>query len=176
MILYLDASALVKRYIEEPGTPEVEEAIAEAEIVGTSIISRAETSAALAKAVRSHGEAEASPVCLSTKTLTPKQAESALQVFRNEWPNLVRIQATEYLLARADALAFQIGGRVRSHALRGYDAVHLASALLWNEGMAEDVTMATFDRQLWEAAVKLGLIPFPDDLPTMLDDWKKDSS
>ena len=169
MILYLDASALVKRYIEEPGTPEVEEAIAEAEIVGTSIISRAETSAALAKAVRSHGEAEASPVCLSTKTLTPKQAESALQVFRNEWPNLVRIQATEYLLARADALAFQIG-------LRGYDAVHLASALLWNEGMAEDVTMATFDRQLWEAAVKLGLIPFPDDLPTMLDDWKKDSS
>ena len=28
MILYLDASALVKRYIEEPGTPEVEEAIA----------------------------------------------------------------------------------------------------------------------------------------------------
>ena len=152
MILYLDASALVKRYIEEPGTPEVEEAIAEAEIVGTSIISRAETSAALAKAVR-------------TKTLTPKQAESALQVFRNEWPNLVRIQATEYLLARADALAFQIG-------LRGYDAVHLASALLWNEGMAEDVTMATFDLQLWEAALKIGLIPFPDDLPTMLDDWK----
>ena len=127
MILYLDASALVKHYIEEPGTPFVMEAIAEAEIVGTSIISRAEVSAALAKAVR-------------TKTLTEKQAESALQVFRNEWPNLVRIQATEYLLARADALAFQIG-------LRGYDAVHLTSVLLWNEGMDEDVTMATFDLQ-----------------------------
>jgi len=152
MIVYLDASALVKRYIEEPGTPEVEEAIAEAEIVGTSIISRAEVSAALAKAVRA-------------KTLTEKQAESALQVFRNEWSNLVRIRATEYLLARADALAFQIG-------LRGYDAVHLASALLWNEGMDEDVTMATFDLKLWEAAVKLALLPFPLDLPTMLDEWK----
>ena len=92
-----------------------------------------------------------------------------MQVFRNEWPNLVRIQATEYLLARADALAFQIG-------LRGYDAVHLASALLWNEGMDEDVTMATFDLKLWEAAVMLGLIPFPDDLPTMLDEWKKEDS
>ena len=166
MILYLDASALVKRYIEEPGTPEVEEAIAEGEIVGTSIISRAEVSAALAKAVR-------------TKTLTEKQAESALQVFRNEWPNLMRIQATEYLLARADDLAFQIG-------LRGYDAVHLASALLWNEGMDEDVTMATFDlqetthafglAQLWKATLKIGLIPFPDDLPTMLNEWKKEDS
>ena len=43
MILYLDASALVKRYIAEPGTPELAEAIAAAEVVGTSIISRAET-------------------------------------------------------------------------------------------------------------------------------------
>ena len=40
MILYLDASALVKRYIEEPGTPFVMEAIAEAEIVGTYQLDR----------------------------------------------------------------------------------------------------------------------------------------
>ena len=51
MILYLDASALVKRYVAELGSPQMSEAIAEAEMIGTVIISRAEIAAALAKAV-----------------------------------------------------------------------------------------------------------------------------
>ena len=144
MILYLDASALVKRYIAEPGTREVGEAIAGAEVVGTSLISRAETSAALAKALR-------------LGTLTREAATSTLQVFRSDWPNLVRIQATEMLIARADVVAWELG-------LRGYDAVHLASALLWQEGLGQEVTLATFDQQLWEAAVQRGLLPFPEGL------------
>jgi len=152
MILYLDASALVKRYIAEPGAIEVSEAIAAAEVVGTSLISRAETAAALAKA-RIVG------------TLTRQEASSVLQVFRSEWPSLVRVQATEMLVARADELAWELG-------LRGYDAVHLASALLWQEGMGEGVTVATFDQQLWEAAEQRGMIPFPRDLPAMLEAWR----
>ena len=51
MILYLDASALVKRYVDEPGSPDVREAIARAEVAGTALISRAEVAAALARAV-----------------------------------------------------------------------------------------------------------------------------
>jgi len=153
MILYLDASALVKRYVAEPGAREVAEAIATAEVVGTSLISRAETSAAFAKAVR-------------VGALTRQEAASALQVFRSEWPNLVRVQATEVLVARADELAWELG-------LRGYDAVHLASALLWQDGMGEQVTVATFDRQLWEAVERRGMIPFPDDLPAILDAWRQ---
>ena len=47
MILYLDASALVKRYVAEPGSTEVNDAIATAEVIGTAIISRAEVAAAL---------------------------------------------------------------------------------------------------------------------------------
>ena len=155
MILYLDASALVKRYIAEPGTTEVSEAIAKAEAVGTSLISRAETSAALAKAVR-------------VGTLNQQEAASALQVFRGEWLSLVRVQATEMLIARADDLAWDLG-------LRGYDAVHLASALLWQDGIGEPVRMATFDRLLWKAARQRGLVPFPDDLPAMLSTWQKSS-
>ncbi|RMG50712.1 MAG: PIN domain-containing protein [Acidobacteria bacterium] len=148
MILYLDTSALVKRYIAELGTPEVAAVISDADVVGTSIISRAETAAVLAKAVR-------------TRTLSPDEAASALQVFRSEWPNLVRVQATEALVARADDLAWELG-------LRGYDAVHLASALLWQDAMGEEIAFATFDRRLWEAAGRRGLILFPDDLPAML--------
>lgn len=149
MILYLDASTLVKRYISEPGTPEVEKAISSAGVVGTSIISRAEVSAALAKAIR-------------TVTLTREKAASALQVFRSEWPNLVRIQTTEMLIAQADALAWELS-------LRGYDAVHLASALLLKESMDEEVEMATFDLQLWKASQKRGLIVFLDNLPELMN-------
>ena len=52
MILYLDASALVKRYIAEAGSAEVNRLIAQSDIVGTGIVSRAEVVAAFAKAVR----------------------------------------------------------------------------------------------------------------------------
>jgi predicted nucleic acid-binding protein len=145
MILYLDTSALVKRYVAEVGTALVSEAIAGAEVVGTSVISRAEMAAALSKAVR-------------VGTLNYEAAASALQVFRSEWPALVRVQVTEMLVARADALAWERG-------LRGYDAVHLASALMWGEAMGVEVTLTTFDQRLWEVTKQCGLTPSPPNLP-----------
>jgi predicted nucleic acid-binding protein len=153
VILYLDASALVKRYVRERGSSDVAAALSAAQVVGTAVISRVETSAALAKSVR-------------TGTLTDQAAASALQVFRSEWPALVRVQTTESLVARADELAWQLG-------LRGYDALHLASAMTWEEGMVEEVTVATFDRQLWHAAGQRGLSVFPPDLPAMLAAWQE---
>jgi predicted nucleic acid-binding protein len=152
MILYLDASALVKRYVVEPGSADVNEAIAQAEAVGTVVISRAEVAAALARAVR-------------MDALLPAEAVASLQVFRNEWLDLVRVQATEIVVARADTLAWD-------HGLRGYDAVHLAAASVWQDAMGERVTFATFDRQLWAAADRLGLVPYPTDLPALLDAWR----
>lgn len=149
MILYLDASALVKRYVREPGSAEVAEAIAQADLVGTATISRAEVSAALAKAVR-------------TGSLTPEGAQTALQKFRSEWPDLVRLQITEAIVARADILAWE-------HGLRGYDAVHLAVALFWQDAMGERVTMLTFDRRLWDASAQAGLVPCPADLTEFLE-------
>ena len=146
MIVYLDASALVKRYLTEPGSEEVARLVASAAAVGTSLISRAETSAALAKAVR-------------MGTLTREGGAAALHVFRREWPVFIRVQATEPVMARADTLAWEQN-------LRGYDAVHLASALLWQEGLGEPITLATFDRQLWDAGRAQGLAVFPDDWPT----------
>ena len=152
MILYLDASALVKRYVAEPGSAEVNEAISKAEVIGTALISRAEVAAALAKAVR-------------MDALTQEDALASLQVFRNEWPDLVRVQVTEIVIARADTLAWE-------HSLRGYDAVHLAAASLWQDAMSEQVTLSTFDRQLWAAAKRVGLALHPADLPALLDAWE----
>ncbi len=155
MILYLDASALVKRYVREFGSSVVSEAIDRAAMVGTAIISRAETAAALAKAVR-------------LGVLQQPDAFASLQSFRKDWLDLVRIQLAENLISQADALAWD-------HALRGYDAVHLAAAVLWQETMGESVTMATFDQQLWKAAEQVRLIPFPSNLPELLREWKRES-
>lgn len=59
MILYLDASAAVKRYVAEPGSTDVRQAIAAATVVGMVVIGRVEIVAALAKAVRMQAVTEA---------------------------------------------------------------------------------------------------------------------
>jgi predicted nucleic acid-binding protein len=153
MILYLDASALVKRYVVEPGSAEVLRRIGEARAVGTVAISRAEVAAALAKAAR-------------FGLLTSEIAQSAHQAFRQDWPDFIRLPVTEPLLDRSADLAWDLG-------LRGYDAVQLAAGLSWQEALEAPVSFATFDRHLWAASGRAGLIPFPNDLPALLDSWKK---
>jgi predicted nucleic acid-binding protein len=152
VILYLDASALVKRYVAEAGSAEVGAAISQAVVTGTALVSRAEVAAALGKAVR-------------VDALTQEEALAALQVFRNDWVDLVRIQLIEMVTARADLLAWD-------HGLRGYDAVQLASALAWQDALGEAVTLATFDRHLWTVAQSVGLVRYPADLPAILQSWE----
>jgi uncharacterized protein len=144
MIVYLDASALVKRYVAEAGSQEVASLITKADTVGTAAISRAEVSAALGKAAR-------------MKVLTLAEAASALQVFTADWENLVRLQITEVLIARAAAFAWD-------HGLRGYDAVHLAAATFWQEMLGGPVVLSTFDRQLWQVASVTGLTAWPETI------------
>jgi predicted nucleic acid-binding protein len=145
MIVYLDTSALVKHYVQESGSEEVERVIGEARLVGTAAITRVEMAAALAKAVRMH-------------LLSWDEAAEALSAFEAEWESLVRLQLHELLLARAASLAWERG-------LRGYDAVHMASALFWRDIVGEPVVLATHDRELWEEAVRSGLKVFPEDRP-----------
>jgi uncharacterized protein len=144
MIVYLDSSALVKRYVAEAYSQEVTSLIAKAGTVGTAAISRTEVSAALGKATR-------------MKVLKHAEAASALQVFTADWDNLVRLQITEVLVARASALAWD-------HSLRGYDAIHLAAATFWQEMLGEPVVLATFDRQLWQGALITGIIAWPESI------------
>jgi predicted nucleic acid-binding protein len=144
VIVYLDASALVKRYVAEVGSTEVRHLISQADAVGSSLISRAEVAAALSKATR-------------LEALTSEEASAALYVFRAQWADLIRVQPTETIAARADGLAWE-------HGLRGYDAMHLATALFWQDTLGEAVTLATFDRQLWRATQDIGMLPWPKDL------------
>jgi predicted nucleic acid-binding protein len=142
VISYLDASALVKRYIVERGSPETIALTADSEMTATSIVSRAEVAAAFAKAVRAG-------------LVKDDVARRAQRRFAGDWPDVVRVPVTESLTERAERLAWE-------HGLRGYDAVQLASALTWQESVGEQIVLATFDQQLWEAATRTGLRAWPD--------------
>ena len=61
-------------------------------------------------------------------------------------------------MLRADELACR-------HGMRGYDAIHLACALLYRDGLGEPVTLATYDRLLWQAAQAEGLPVLPTTMP-----------
>jgi uncharacterized protein len=144
VIVYVDASALVKRYVTEPGSKEVIALTVSAVAVATAVISRAEVAAAFARAVRVH-------------VLDNDGGRRAQRRFLREWPDLVRVPITEALAARAEGLAWD-------HGLRGYDAVDLAAALTWKDSIGQDVVVATFDRELWEAAPRAGLLAWPEKL------------
>jgi predicted nucleic acid-binding protein len=145
VIAYLDASALVKRYVAERGSRETIALMTESEMTATSIVTRAEVAAAFAKAAR-------------VRLVTEDRARSAQRSFAEDWPDLVRVPITEALVERAEALAWD-------HGLRGYDAVQLASALMWQESVASEIVLATFDQQLWDAAPRAGVKAWPEKRP-----------
>lgn len=113
-------------------------------LLATAVISRAEVTAALAKAVR-------------LGFASRNAAAAGLTAFEVDWPDLIRLEVGEAVVARAAAVAWQQG-------LRGYDAVHLASALQWQEAIGDPVTVATYDRELWRGAQNSGLTPWPTDM------------
>jgi uncharacterized protein len=144
MNCYLDSSALVKRYLEEPGSSEVVRLLQEAKKRGTVAITRAEVIAGFAKGIR-------------VGTVKREVAEAAHQAFQTDWPRLAHFRVTNLLIDRSCELAWRFG-------LRGYDSVQLAAASMWLDAVNGPVVMVTFDVRLWEAAVSIGLDPYPSDL------------
>jgi len=144
-LLYLDTSALFKRYVEEDGSEMVLTRIADAPVVGTAMITRVEVAAALAKAVRDD-------------RMEPAEARDAEQDFLDDWADFTRIGLTDDLAARAGDIAWK-------HGLRGYDATQLAAALAWCEATEDaenDVVFACFDKHLRQAARTEGLETWPE--------------
>ncbi len=137
MNLYFDTSALVKRYIKEAGSEKVREWLRSAEHKATGLITRAELSAGINRLLR-------------MKYILSVDYVNALNEFRIDWESYNRIPITEQLVARADLLACE-------YSLRGYDAIHLACALTWQDLLGTQVSLASFDKELLDAAQKTGM-------------------
>ena len=144
MIVYWDTSALIKLYIQEAGTPDVDQLLQRADLSGTAVICQVEISAALAKLVR-------------MTNLRRKPAQMAWQRFLQDWSTLIHIQITQPVLTQASILTW-------AHGLRGYDAIHLAAASTWQSSLGETVLFTTYDQHLWQTAQNLGIDRFPSVL------------
>jgi uncharacterized protein len=129
VIAYFDTSALIKLLIDEDGTPLADRLWDEAEAVVTSQLAYPEARAALAAARRA-------------RRLTARQLADAKRGLEERWREVRAIDVRPELAIRAGVLA-------EHHALRGYDAVHLASALAVSS-LAP--TVVTWDAALAEAA------------------------
>ena len=89
------------------------------------------------------------------RRLTPTQLNRAFEDLENLWRGIFSHAVTDALLANAAENA-------RTHALRAYDAVHLAGALSFASG--EELDFACWDRELQEAARKHGFALIPERL------------
>ncbi len=152
MICYLDSNALVKLFVDEPGSTEVLQAMKIADRVGTVAISRVEVVAAFGKALR-------------LGWLSREHAVAARHQFTMEWRHYWHLQVSDSLIERAADLSW-------SYRLRGYDSVQLAAAMAWQEMLGVPVSLITFDVRLWEAAGRAGLDTYPQDLPELCEAWK----
>lgn len=143
MNLYLDTSALIKVFILETGYEAVNDWLKAATLTSTCQITRAEIAAACARSAR-------------VGKISRQGAWQALREFRAEWSLSAHIKITDSLVSRADELAWQLG-------LGGYDAIHLAAALTWQDHLRAPITLATFDSELWKAAQVSGLQVLPEN-------------
>ncbi len=141
---YLDASALVKRYITEAGTAWVEAICADeaGHAIATAQIGLVEVAAAFAAKQRGH-------------FITSAEYDQALA-------NLIYDAQQRYKLVGVDQTMVNSGIQLtRRQKLRGYDAIHLACALALNAPLVakglSPLTFACADNDLLAAATAEGL-------------------
>lgn len=138
--LYLDTSAMVKRWIAEPGS----EAVADACAGATCYTAR--YSAIEAESALSRREREG--------YLDPALAALARTLLDADFASLSLVELDADLVRSARAL-------LRLHALRAGDALQLASCLRVRDGIDADVRFCAFDERLRGAARASGLRMVP---------------
>ena len=129
MTLAVDSSALVKRYLREPGRDLVVETMAADPVWCASELVRTEVMLALHRVA-----------------IGPRQADQLWRSFRDDWDAFHVVPVDDRCLARAVDVGARFG-------LRTVDAVHLAAA----DRLPRPARYLTFDRHQIPGALALGL-------------------
>ena len=129
MTLFVDTSALVKRYVDEPDRPLVVDAMAGDDVWAASALARTEA-------------------MLTLHQLAPGPHSQARlwHAFRDDWDAFVVVPVDDRCLARAVELGAQFS-------LRVVDAIHLAAA----DRLPRPLRYLTFDRRQIPAATALDI-------------------
>ncbi|HEY3716575.1 MAG TPA: type II toxin-antitoxin system VapC family toxin [Jatrophihabitantaceae bacterium] len=134
MICYFDTSALVPLLITEPSSEVCRRLWDDADAVVTARLAYVEAAAALGQAAR-------------LRRVTSSAHRAARRILDQLWLELDVVEIDDGLVRRAAELA-------RSHALRGYDAMHCACA---EQLLDSDLVVSAGDRDLLRACTALGL-------------------
>jgi predicted nucleic acid-binding protein len=132
MILYLDTSSLVKLYVEENESSEVDALVKSSEVTATSLVAYAEARAAFARRFRE-------------KAFTSNEYDRIKEFFDKDWGRYLILNVTENMIRLAGSLA-------EKHALRGFDSIHLASALILRREISSPKVFSCFDDNLQKAS------------------------
>ncbi|MDZ7696954.1 MAG: type II toxin-antitoxin system VapC family toxin [Deltaproteobacteria bacterium] len=141
MILYLDTSALVKRYFREAHTDDILSKWVAAKQIVTSSVAYAETMAAIYRKKRE-------------ANLEEQLIQTIVALFSQDWVSFVRVEVNDDLNATTSRL-------VETYPLSGFDAIHLASAMAVQERFPHDFVFGCFDNTLLRAARAEGIETFP---------------
>lgn len=137
MIVYADTSQIIKLFLDEAGSDQVHDLFRNRDRLASSVIAYAECRAALAQARR-------------MSRLTHGSYHSVLVEFEARWRVMQKMDVSSNVIQLAGDLA-------EKHALRGYDAIHLASAVTLQRDLQEPVLFSAADQPLLEAAKAEGL-------------------
>jgi predicted nucleic acid-binding protein len=137
VILYCDTSALIKRYVEEEGTEIVDRLWAASLGIATSAVAFAETAATFSRKLREG-------------ILTEREYVTTLKMFKTDFDSFILVSITPMLNSLIERL-------VMEYPLRGFDAIHLSSALMIKGSGSLPIHFACFDHTLNEAALKESL-------------------
>lgn len=132
MIVYIDTSDLVKLYIDEIGSDTIQEIVHKATVLSTSKVAYAEARSAFARKQRDDG--------FSAKVL-----RKIVEDFNRDWESYFLIEVTDGLIRSAGDIA-------EKHLLRGFDSIHLASAMNLKHKIGPRVYFSSNDEKLNQAA------------------------
>jgi predicted nucleic acid-binding protein len=138
MILYLETSDLVKLYAEESDSHEISGRVRAADIVATSILSYVEARAAFSRKFREKG-------------IDKEEFERVKKALEMDWEHYFILNLTNGVVKSAGDLS-------EKHALRGFDALHLASAVEIKRLTSLPVRFSSSDARLRSAAQDEGLV------------------
>ena len=141
MILYLDTSALVKKYFKEKNTAEVISAWKSSLGIATSAVAHAELLAAVYRKAR--------------ETHVKKSIiANVVRLFHADWSSFIIVEVD-------NRLNETIRHVIDNHGLRGFDAIHLASAVTIGSAVADKFLFACYDERLRHAAQAENLETLP---------------
>ena len=133
-MIYWDTSALVKLFVQEVGTDIVKGLIRKDPNVVISKIAFPEAHSAYARRKRE-------------QILSERDYRKTVHRWNRFWKSCLIIELSDEILSVTETL-------IKNYPLRGFDAIHLASAIFFRDSIDSSLKFACSDKRLLEVAEK----------------------